>query len=538
MATTKTPISEAIYYNYLQTIEKLKHQYEAVGQVTPEVLQQIKLRAHTMNRELIEKIFTYTHTNPNDPFFNIFTREGNSRNNILNLVNGNPYAVSRGLTLEFMGRKPQNDKEATLRNAIEATNNNYDVDKACEGVRNVILKGEYGHFTRRVNGQGADINYREDLKRNVSPAEISDVFLNSIINEHEKGFQISDTLGKIKDSVSTGIEAAGNKVATGLEEFAEKLRKVVKQKHPEVDNVQVHQNSKSLIMATDPLWKFQRGVDVSLGKGLHASTDIGNVRQNQEDSVLIMYHPQNPDFKMLVVSDGMGGLDNGEVASSYVVECMQRWFNALPPQYFDKRNTQALKEGYEQAIKAVSKSLHQRNQSSNVRGESGATFCGAIVTEKETIISNVGDSRAYAYSKGKLTQQTKDDSMVFDMYLKDIEGKQIDENEKMQLKDAIRFNPYSNIIKQAMGLEDDVTPRSTVIKNSSYDCLILVSDGVSDCLSDEQIKAITKDTPRDKLAQMLIQEAKARDSVSKDGTRRIRAGKDNATVALYDRNER
>ena len=505
MATTKTPISDAIYYNHLQTIEKLKREYSQRGQITSQINAALEARAYEMTKELIERCFTYMRTNPNMPFFNLFTREGNSRNNMQSLTNGDPYAVGRGLALEFMERRPKNNKEALLRNAIEATNTKYGIGKACLGVQEVILTGDYNHFTRRVNERYPEINYRRDLQQAVAPTEMADIFLKSIINEHE------------------------------IQRDTENVRNALQQRHPEITNVQVHQNATGLIRAEDPMWKFNKSKDVSIGKGLYASTDIGNVRPNQEDSVLIMYHPQNPDFKMLVVSDGMGGLDNGEVASSYVVECIQRWFNALPPQYFDKRNTEALKEGYEQAIKAISKSLHQRNQSSNVRGESGATFCGAIVTEKETIISNVGDSRAYTYSKGKLTQETQDDSFVFDMYLKRSEGKT--EAEKAQIKEEIRFNPYSNVIKQAMGLKDEVEPKSTIIDNSSYDCLLLVSDGISDCLSDERIKAITKTTDRKVLARKLIEETKARDSVNKIGTGRIRAGKDNATVALYDKSE-
>ena len=38
-----------------------------------------------------------------------------------------------------------------------------------------------------------------------------------------------------------------------------------------------------------------------------AVTDIGQIRENQEDSVLILYHPCNPRYKMMAVEDGMGG---------------------------------------------------------------------------------------------------------------------------------------------------------------------------------------------------------------------------------------
>ena len=505
METTKNPISKAIYYNHLQTIEKLKREYSQRGQITPQINAALEARAYEMTKELIERCFTYMRTNPNMPFFNLFTREGNSRNNMQSLTNGDPYAVGRGLALEFMERRPKNNKEALLRNAIEATNTKYGIGKACLGVQEVILTGDYNHFTRRVNERYPEINYRRDLQQAVAPTEMADIFLKSIINEHE------------------------------IQRNTENVRNALQQRHPEITNVQVHQNATGLIRAEDLYWKFNKSKDISIGKGLYASTDIGNVRKNQEDSVLIMYHPQNPDFKMLVVSDGMGGLDNGEMASSFVVEYIQKWFNTLPPQAFEKRYTTEVLKQYEAAVKAANKNLYRDLQSKGMAGKSGATFCGAIVTEKDTIISNVGDSRAYTYSKGKLTQQTQDDSFVFDMYLAQSEGKS--ESEKAQIKDQMRFHPDSNKINQGMGLEENVSPKSTLIPNSSYDCLLLVSDGISDCLSDERIKAITKTTDRKALARKLIEEAKARDSVNRDG-RRIRAGKDNATVALYDKDER
>ncbi len=45
----------------------------------------------------------------------------------------------------------------------------------------------------------------------------------------------------------------------------------------------------------------------SVNNELFATTDIGMVRQNKADSVLILTHPSNPDYKMLVVADGVGG---------------------------------------------------------------------------------------------------------------------------------------------------------------------------------------------------------------------------------------
>lgn len=501
MKNVQSPLIDALRYNYAQTIEKMKREYEKrFGPVTEEVYKSMQVNAYNKNRDMLKRCLIFEPVNPDDSMFTSFTREGNSRSYIMNLTNGDPQIFRERLLKEFIAIEPKTEKAAILRNALEVTMDKFSPEQATTAIKEVIINNEYNRFSRRRNEQGPEINYREDLKQNIGPDDFADIILSTALSPQRE---------RIQDKI------------TGL---IERVKKNIEQKHPEVKNVQVNPNLVRMakVKATDPNWHMTRHTDVSLGNGLYASSDIGNVRQNQEDSVLILYHPQNPGFKMLVVSDGMGGMSNGEVASSFVVDKIAEWFNSLPAQAFNRRNVEALRMQYEEAIKQIDRKLNK----DVMQDRGGATFCGAIVTEKETIISNVGDSRAYAYSKGRLQQITKDDGVAYQVY----EAGLIE-------KDDIRFHPHSNIINQAMGLDEPVQPRSTVIPNSSYECLMLVSDGISDCLSDMQIKAITQATPRDKLAQMLIQEAKARDSVSKDGSRRIRAGKDNATVAIYDKDK-
>ncbi|MDE5586900.1 MAG: hypothetical protein K2I72_00850 [Bacilli bacterium] len=71
---------------------------------------------------------------------------------------------------------------------------------------------------------------------------------------------------------------------------------------------------------------------------LYATQDIGKVRGNQEDSVLIMSHPEIPEFKFLAVSDGMGGVEYGEEASNYTVKQLSEWFPSLPKDLYHDVN--------------------------------------------------------------------------------------------------------------------------------------------------------------------------------------------------------
>ena len=59
---------------------------------------------------------------------------------------------------------------------------------------------------------------------------------------------------------------------------------------------------------------------------LDARTDMGLIRDNNEDAVLAVFHPKSKHLKMLIVADGMGGKEQGEFASNFVVEKMEKWF--------------------------------------------------------------------------------------------------------------------------------------------------------------------------------------------------------------------
>ena len=59
---------------------------------------------------------------------------------------------------------------------------------------------------------------------------------------------------------------------------------------------------------------------------LETKTDIGLIRDKNEDATLSIKHPRNKNIKLLVVADGMGGKDYGDVASTYIVSHLNRWF--------------------------------------------------------------------------------------------------------------------------------------------------------------------------------------------------------------------
>lgn len=283
----------------------------------------------------------------------------------------------------------------------------------------------------------------------------------------------------------------------------------------------------------------------SLNDGeMTAVTDIGNVKTRQEDSVLILYHPKNPDYKMLVVADGMGGSKNGHLASQEIVTQMVSWFESLPEEYMKENNNEYLCKAWAGKLTDISDDILRKHPGSL------STFVGAIVGEKYTTVASVGDSRAYVLgTNDELYQLTIDDNVQYKKWnekwtemekTKDVKNNLLLKIAKSNEKDDLRFRKDSNIVTNGVGLNNLSGIKITVAENDKYKTLMLLSDGVTDCLSDNQIMAITKNTKPSEIAAALVNEAISRDSLepglaqSENYNTFIKAGKDNTTAAVYD----
>ena len=269
--------------------------------------------------------------------------------------------------------------------------------------------------------------------------------------------------------------------------------------------------------------------DIELDDELSASTDIGKVRDNQEDAVLLIRDKDNPDLKMMVVADGIGGRSKGEVASDTIVENLKEWFTQL---------TDEQKACYETSVDGLREDLLKQINESTIpsvkyktSNRGGSTLVCAIVGKNDTIVLNVGDSRAYIAKDGDLEQISREDTLT---------QKKL-ERRKLPNKDIARFDPKSNVILQSIELDSGHLTKPYVVRldNDSYDILLLLSDGVTDCLSDEDLIAICKNTDRRELAKRIVEKALRHDSILPKEYKEeslisyIPGGKDNATAVAF-----
>ena len=248
-----------------------------------------------------------------------------------------------------------------------------------------------------------------------------------------------------------------------------------------------------------------------------AKSDVGRARQTNEDACSVteletgtVIDAQGKDHKvdvghkgvLLAVSDGMGGHQAGEVASALVIESLSR--------ELVKDQQGPLHKQLEDAVLRANRRVHNAARSADRHGM-GATLTAVMIRGNEAFIAEVGDSRGYLLRNGRLRQMTRDQSMV----------QMLVDQGVMSAEDA-RHAPGKNVILQAVGLGPDVRVAIGRLELRRGDRLMLCSDGVSNQITDNELRDIlTKSGPREACDTMI--------SLANE-----RGGDDNETVIVAD----
>lgn len=257
----------------------------------------------------------------------------------------------------------------------------------------------------------------------------------------------------------------------------------------------------------------------------YALMDVGNFRKFQEDSILVTAHKEVSDAEMLLVADGMGGLENGARASRLSAQYLMNWFHNLS--FDDLNKTSNLKKQFSDFINKLDEIIRQEC------GQGGTTLVCAFAVGDSIIIANIGDSRAYAYSDGKLTQITTDHSITQHLFSEGI----------IKKKSHIRFHKKNNLILSRIGCEKKLLELDFYeVSKADIDKLFLFSDGITDCISDEQLTELICQNSDEEICNSIIDVVLSTDSFAinldpNDYYDKICAGKDNASI-VYRKNRR
>jgi PPM family protein phosphatase len=200
-------------------------------------------------------------------------------------------------------------------------------------------------------------------------------------------------------------------------------------------------------------------MNVSVG----AATDIGQVREGNEDSYLVVE-------PLYAVADGMGGHRGGEVASSLALETVQGMF---------ERREGSLAEQVEEANRAV----FDRSQSDRKVSGMGTTLTAAQIDGNRVHLVHVGDSRAYLLRGDELSQITEDHTLVHRMVM---EG-EISEEEA-------ETHPHRSVLTRALGVDRNIQVDEGDLQVAPGDRLLLCTDGLTGMVTETQIREILIDT--------------------------------------------
>jgi protein phosphatase len=227
---------------------------------------------------------------------------------------------------------------------------------------------------------------------------------------------------------------------------------------------------------------------------LFARTDVGQVREHNEDNFLVADLTRRqrglmeanrqttigPQGAVFAVCDGMGGAAAGEIASQLAVDILcEKMIEGLDESTPVRRDD--LGRRLVRAVEAAGLRIFQEAKLDRTRRGMGTTVTAAALVDDVLFLAQVGDSRGYILRQGALTQVTRDQSLVNQL----IEAGQLTEEE------AETFE-HNNIILQALGTSDTVQVDLTFVELRQGDILLLCSDGLSGMVRFDEIREILR----------------------------------------------
>ena len=239
-------------------------------------------------------------------------------------------------------------------------------------------------------------------------------------------------------------------------------------------------------------------------------TDTGKVREHNEDTIAV-----DPDIGLLVLADGMGGYNAGEVASGIAVKTIvnlvkeqveREDMNVQDREAGLSRPTIILRDAIHRANKIIYQTARTQPQCEGM----GTTVVAALFFDNKITIAHVGDSRLYRQRAGgdKLEQVTMDHSLLQELV-----------DRGFYSAEEAQRAANKNYVTRALGVEPNVDVEIQEVPVNKGEVFILCSDGLSDMVEDEDIHLTinTFSANLDTVAKQLIQLANdngGRDNVS------------------------
>ncbi len=234
-------------------------------------------------------------------------------------------------------------------------------------------------------------------------------------------------------------------------------------------------------------------------------TDPGRVRGNNEDAFAV-----DLEAGLLVLADGMGGYNAGEIASQMLVNFLRDELGAWLKQA-SAAPAEAVGQAIQICVDNANRAIFDTAENNPRMAGMGTTLVVAVVRPEGLWLGHIGDSRAYRWRGGRqLAQITRDHSLL---------QEQIDAG--LITPEQAASALHKNLVTRAVGVEPRTDLELHCHAWQADDLLMLCSDGLSDMVRDTDIAALCeRHTDLEDLARALVEKANAQ------------GGRDNITVVL------
>ncbi|HMK14430.1 MAG TPA: Stp1/IreP family PP2C-type Ser/Thr phosphatase [Burkholderiales bacterium] len=223
---------------------------------------------------------------------------------------------------------------------------------------------------------------------------------------------------------------------------------------------------------------FERAfVDLSKALEIVTATDSGMVRSHNEDSIFA-----DAASGFVILADGMGGYNAGEVASGIAAAMLgtglKQVLDGADPGSIEPESgeTLAVKLLREQ-IAAANASIYQASKSQPQYAGMGTTLVVGLFYDNRLSVAHIGDSRLYRLRGDEFKQITRDHSLL---------QEQIDSG--MITEEMARFSLNRNLVTRALGIDNEVEPEIHTHEVEVGDIYLLCSDGLNDMVEDDEIQ--------------------------------------------------
>ena len=216
---------------------------------------------------------------------------------------------------------------------------------------------------------------------------------------------------------------------------------------------------------------------------IDCKTDRGKIREINEDYALT----QNcSNYTILIVADGMGGHNAGEIASKAASDIILKFVTEKFNEYNEKEDLIR-----DSMLEANTEVYNESLKSTSLNGMGTTLTCGLIYNDN-LYVGHVGDSRAYIINNSGIKRVTEDHSYVQEL----VNNGSITENEA-------QVHPQRNLITRAVGIEEYVVIDTKVVKLDDEDLVLLCTDGLTSCVTNDEIYNIVMKMGRKSIENLI-----------------------------------